>query len=61
MRFLADENVHADVIRGLRQTNHEVQDIVEVVNRETEILSAAKPLVVVLSENGYRIRKPGMP
>lgn len=122
MRLLADENVHADVIHGLRQANYEVfsvhdvglsgrkdreileyseeqdlilisgdkdfgglvefgtlwgrgriillryylinvsrmvQDIVEVVKREAETLSGGDPVVIVLSESGYRIRKPG--
>lgn len=122
MRLLADENVHADVIHGLRQANYEVfsvhdvglsgrkdreilehseeqdlivisgdkdfggliefgtlwgrgriillryylinvsrmvQDIVEVMKREAETLSGGDPVVIVLSESGYRIRKPG--
>jgi predicted nuclease of predicted toxin-antitoxin system len=122
MRFFADENIHADVIRELRQANYEafsvqdvglnghkdheileysekqdlilisgdkdfggliefgtlwghgrvillrynlinvsqmVQGIVEVVKREAEILGAGDPVVIVLSESGYRIRRPG--
>jgi predicted nuclease of predicted toxin-antitoxin system len=122
MRFLTDENIHADVIRKLRQANYDVfsvqdvglsghkdheileysekqdlilisgdkdfgglikfgtlwghgrvillrynlinvsqmvQGIVEVVKREAEILGAENPVVIVLSESGYRIRRPG--
>jgi len=122
MRFLTDENIHADVIRELRQANYEVfsvqdvglsghkdheileysekqdlilisgdkdfggliefgtlwghgrvillrynlinvsqmvQGIVEVVKREAEILGTGDPVVIVLSESGYRIRRPG--
>jgi len=122
MRLLADENVHRDVIHGLRRANckvfsvqdvglsghkdHEileysekqdlilisgdkdfggliefgtlwghgrvillrynlinvsqmVQGIVEVVKREAEILGAGDPVVIVLSESAYRIRRPG--
>jgi predicted nuclease of predicted toxin-antitoxin system len=122
MRLLADENVHADVIRGLRQANYEVlsvqdtglngrkdreileysekqdlilitgdkdfggliefgalwgrgrvvllrynlinvsqmvKDILEVIKREAATLGAEDPIVIVLSESGYRIRKPG--
>jgi len=122
MRFLTDENIHADVIRELRQANYEVfsvqdvglsghkdheileysekqdlilisgdkdfggliefgtlwgrgrvillrynlinvtqmvQDIMEVVKCEAETLAAGDPFVIVLSESGYRIRKPG--
>ena len=121
MRLLADENVHGDVIHGLRQANYEVlsiqdigltghkdrevleysekqdlilisgdkdfggliefgtlwgrgrvvllrynlinvsqmvKDIVEVVKREAETLGAGEPVVIVLSESGYRIHKP---
>ena len=121
MRLLADENVHGDVIHGLRQANYEVlsvqdigltghkdreileysekqdlilisgdkdfggliefgtlwgrgrvvllrynlinvsqmvKDIVEVVKREAETLAAGEPVVIVLSESGYRIHKP---
>lgn len=36
-----------------------VQDIVEVMKREAETLSGGDPVVIVLSESGYRIRKPG--
>ena len=121
MRILADENVHVDIIRGLRQADFEVlsvenvglgghkdyeilqyseehdlilvsgdkdfggliefgtlwgrgkvvllryhlininrivKDIFEAVNREAEILRIAKPVVIVLSESGYRIHRP---
>ena len=30
MRLLADENVHADVIHGLRQANYEVLSVQDV-------------------------------
>ena len=122
MRLLADENVHADVIHGLRQAEHEVlsvqdiglrghkdreilqysekedlilisgdkdfggliefgtlwgrgrvvllryslinvskmvRDILEVIKREADTLGAGDPVVIVLSERGYRLRKPG--
>lgn len=122
MRLLADENVHEDVIHGLRQANCKVfsvqdiglsghkdreileysekqdlilisgdkdfggliefgtlwghgrvvllrynlinvsqmvKDILEVIKREAETLGAGDPVVIVLSESGYRIRKPG--
>jgi len=122
VRILADENVHGDVIQGLRRANYEVvsvqdiglaghkdreileysekqdlilvsgdkdfggliefgtlwgrgrvvllrynlinvnqmvKDIVEVVKREAETLGTGDPVVIVLSESGYRIRKPG--
>ena len=36
-----------------------VKDILEVTKREAETLSAGDPVVIVLSESGYRIRKPG--
>ena len=36
-----------------------VKDIVEVVKREAETLGAGEPVVIVLSESGYRIHKPG--
>jgi hypothetical protein len=36
-----------------------VRDILEVINREAETLGAGAPVVIVLSESGYRIRKLG--
>jgi len=45
MRLLADENLHLGIIQGLR--------------REEEILDKAETIVIVLSEAGYRIHKPG--
>jgi len=36
-----------------------VQNIVEVFRREKEILGREKTFVIVLSEAGYRIHKPG--
>lgn len=122
MRLLADENVHTDIILGLRRAGYEVlsipdiglvghkdheileysekkslilisgdkdfggliefgtlwgrgkvillryrlininrivRHIVEVLNRETEITQTEKPVVIVLSEAGYRIHRPG--
>lgn len=122
MRLLADENLHAGIIQGLRRANFEVifapdidlaghkdreileyaekndllvisgdkdfggliefgilwgmgkvmllryrilntdrivENIVEVLHREEEILGRAETIVIVLSEAGYRIHKPG--
>jgi predicted nuclease of predicted toxin-antitoxin system len=122
MRLLADENLHTDIIQGLRKANFEVifvpdiglaghkdreileyaekndflvisgdkdfggltefgilwgmgkvmllryrilnidrivKNIVEVLHREDEILGRAETIVIVLSEAGYRIHKPG--
>jgi predicted nuclease of predicted toxin-antitoxin system len=122
MRFLANENLHIEIVRGLRQANYEVlfvpelglaghkdreileysekndlivisgdkdfggltefgplwghgkvillryrfiniqrivKNILEMLNREVEILNKEKSFVVVLSESGYRIHKPG--
>ena len=36
-----------------------VKNILEILNREAEILSKEKSFVIVLSESGYRIHKPG--
>jgi predicted nuclease of predicted toxin-antitoxin system len=36
-----------------------VKNIVEVLHREAEILGKAETIVIVLSEAGYRIHKPG--
>ena len=36
-----------------------VKNIVEVLHREEEILGRAETIVIVLSEAGYRIHKPG--
>jgi predicted nuclease of predicted toxin-antitoxin system len=36
-----------------------VKNIVEILNREAEMLSKEKSFVIVLSEAGYRIHKPG--
>ena len=36
-----------------------VGDIVEAIRREAKILSAEEPVVIVLSESGYRVHKPG--
>jgi predicted nuclease of predicted toxin-antitoxin system len=121
MRILADENVHMDIVLGLRRARHEVlfvpevglggrkdvaileyaekhglillsgdkdfgglvefgrlwgrgriillrfrflhpeqvvENIAEVLNREEENLSREKPLVLVLSESGYRVHRP---
>lgn len=38
--------------------NRIVNDITEVLIRETEALHNDKPVVIVLSEGGYRIHKP---
>jgi len=38
--------------------NRIVKDIVEVIDREEEILRTPVPVVIVLSESGYRIHKP---
>ena len=122
MRLLADENLHTDIIQGLRKANFEVifvpdidlaghkdreildyagkndfllisgdkdfggliefgtlwgmgkvmllryrmlnidrivKNIVEVLRREEEILGRAETIVIVLSEAGYRMHKPG--
>ena len=122
MRLLADENLHAGIIQGLRKAKFEVifvpdidlaghkdreileyaekndllvisgdkdfggliefgmlwglgktmllryrilnidqivKNIVEVLHREEEILGRAETIVIVLSEAGYRIHKPG--
>ena len=36
-----------------------VKNISEVLHREEEILGRAETIVIVLSEAGYRIHKPG--
>jgi predicted nuclease of predicted toxin-antitoxin system len=36
-----------------------VKNILEILNREAEMLSKEKSFVIVLSESGYRIHKPG--
>jgi hypothetical protein len=61
MRLLADENLHAGIIQGLRRANFEVifAPDIEVLHREEEILGRAQTIAVVLSEAGYRIHKPG--
>ncbi len=122
MRFLANENLHTGIVRGLREANYEVlfvpdlglaghkdreileyseknelvlisgdkdfgglvefgplwghgkvillryrfiniqrivKNILEMLNREAEMLSKEKSFVIVLSESGYRIHKPG--
>jgi predicted nuclease of predicted toxin-antitoxin system len=122
MRFLANENLHMGIVRGLRQANYEVlfvpdlglaghkdreileysekndlivisgdkdfggltefgplwghgkvillryrliniqqivKNIVEILHREAEIISKEKSFVIVLSESGYRLHKPG--
>jgi len=41
--------------------NRIVKDIIEVINREVEILHTPEPVVIVLSESGYRIHKAGRP
>lgn len=38
--------------------NRILKDIVEVINREAEILSKKEPVVIVISESGYRIHRP---
>jgi predicted nuclease of predicted toxin-antitoxin system len=121
MRIFADENVHMEIVLGLRRVHHEVlfvpdvglagqkdinileyaekhglillsgdkdfgglvefgrlwgrgrvillrfrflhprqvvENIVEVLNREEENLSREEPLVIVLSESGYRVHRP---
>ena len=35
-----------------------VENLVEVVNREEKILAREEPLVIVLSESGYRVHRP---
>ncbi len=35
-----------------------VRDIVQVLQRESETLNTASPVVIVLSESGYRVRRP---
>jgi len=122
IRLLADENLHAGIIQGLRKANFEVifapdidlaghkdreileyaekhdfivisgdkdfggliefgmlwgvgkvmllryrilninrivKNIIEVLEREGEILSKTETILIVLSEAGYRIHKPG--
>jgi len=122
MRILANENLHTEIIRGLRQADHDVQfvpeiglaghkdreipeysekndlllisgdkdfggliefgslwgrgkvillryrfiniqqivrNILEILNREAEMLSQGKSFVIVLSESGYRIHMAG--
>jgi predicted nuclease of predicted toxin-antitoxin system len=121
MRILADENVHIDIVHGLRRLNYEVltvydialaghkdneileysernnlillsgdkdfgglikfaglwgrgkviltrhhlininhivEDVHETLNREAKVLSASEPIVIVISESGYRIHRP---
>jgi predicted nuclease of predicted toxin-antitoxin system len=121
MRFLANENLHTEIVRGLRQADYEVlfvpdlglaghkdreileysekndlivisgdkdfggltefgslwgrgkvillrfrfikihrivKNILEMLNREAEMLGIEKSFVIVLSESGYRIHKP---
>ena len=36
-----------------------VKNILEILNREAEMLGKEKSFVIVLSESGYRIHKPG--
>jgi hypothetical protein len=60
MRILANENLHSEIVRGLQKANYNVvKSILEVLNREAEILSKEKSFVIVLSESGYRIHRPG--
>ena len=122
MRILANENLHTEIVRGLRKANYDVlfvpdiglaghkdreileyseknelilisgdkdfggliefgplwghgkvillryrfiniqrivKNILEILTREAEIPSKEKSLVIVLSESGYRIHKPG--
>jgi predicted nuclease of predicted toxin-antitoxin system len=121
MRILADENVHKDIINGLRQVNIEVltvcdiglagrkdqeileysennnlillsgdkdfgglikfaglwgrgkvlltrhhlinidrivKNVHETLNREAKALRTAEPIIIVISESGYRIHRP---
>ena len=37
-----------------------VDGIVQVLQRESEILDLAASVVIVLSESGYRVRRPGL-
>ena len=37
-----------------------VDGIVQVLRRESEILDLAGSVVIVLSESGYRVRRPGL-
>jgi predicted nuclease of predicted toxin-antitoxin system len=122
MRILANENLHTEIVRGLRKANYDVlfvpdiglaghkdheileyseknelvlisgdkdfggliefgplwghgkvillryrfisiqrivENILEALNREAELLGKEKSFVIVLSESGYRIHKPG--
>ena len=122
MRILANENLHSEIVRGLRQANYDVlfvpeiglaghkdreileyseknglilisgdkdfggliefgplwghgkviilryrfvnirrmvNNILEILSREAETLTKEDSIVVVLSESGYRIHKPG--
>jgi len=124
MRILANENLHSEIVRGLRQANYDVlfvpeiglaghkdreileyseknglilisgdkdfggliefgplwghgkviilryrfvnirrmvNNILEILSREAETLTKEESIVVVLSESGYRIHKPGEP
>jgi len=124
MRILANENLHSEIVRGLRQANYDVlfvpeiglaghkdreileyseknglilisgdkdfggliefgplwghgkviilryrfvnirrmvNNILEILSREAETLTKEDSIVVVLSESGYRIHKPGEP
>jgi len=124
MRILANENLHSEIVRGLRQANYDVlfvpeiglaghkdreileyseknglilisgdkdfggliefgplwghgkviilryrfvnirrmvNNMLEILSREAETLTKEDSIVVVLSESGYRIHKPGEP
>ena len=124
MRILANENLHSEIVRGLRQANYDVlfvpeiglaghkdreileyseknglilisgdkdfggliefgplwghgkviilryrfvnirrmvNNMLEILSREAETLTKEESIVVVLSESGYRIHKPGEP
>jgi predicted nuclease of predicted toxin-antitoxin system len=122
MRILANENLHTEIVRGLRKANYDVlfvpdiglaghkdheileyseknelvlisgdkdfggliefgplwghgkvillryrfisiqrivENVLEILSREAEVLGKEKSFVIVLSESGYRIHKPG--
>ena len=56
MLILADENLHADIVLGLRRDNYE--SITKVLDREEETFRTKKSVVIVLSEAGSRLHKP---
>ena len=62
IRILSDENVHTDIISDLRKEGFDLVTAVEAGlagRKDREILDYAEEHdLVVLSESGYRVRRP---